>query len=85
QGSLKGVFAKYNHLTDILPAMGYGRAQMADLQASIAKTPCDAVIVGTPIDLAKLIEIKQPNTRVTYELAEHDRNALPEAIKKVVG
>ncbi|MCP4591060.1 MAG: GTPase, partial [bacterium] len=47
QGSLKGVFAKYNHLTDILPAMGYGRAQMADLQASIAKTPCDAVIVGT--------------------------------------
>ena len=85
QGSLKGVFEKYGHLTDVLPAMGYGEAQMADLQATIAQVPCDAVIVGTPIDLAKLIEIKQPNTRVQYDLAEHDRNILPEAIKKVVG
>ncbi len=85
QGSIKGVFEKYNHLTDILPAMGYGDKQMADLQATIAKVPCDAVIVGTPIDLAKLIEIKQPNTRVAYELAEHDKDVLPSAIKKVVG
>ena len=85
QGSLKEVFKKYNHLTDILPAMGYGEGQMADLQATIAKVPCDAVLVGTPIDLAGLIEIKQPNTRVTYELAEHDRDVLPNAIKRVVG
>ena len=85
QGSLKGVFETYNHLTDILPAMGYGEGQMADLQATIAKVPCDAVVVGTPIDLAKLIEIKQPSTRVTYELAEHDKNVLPRAVRKAVG
>jgi predicted GTPase len=85
QGSIKGVFAKYGHLTDVLPAMGYGAEQMADLRATIAKVPCDAVIVGTPIDLARLIEIKQPHTRVLYELAEHDPNVLPNAVKRAVG
>ncbi|MFH0980538.1 MAG: cyclic 2,3-diphosphoglycerate synthase [Planctomycetota bacterium] len=85
QGSIIGVFQKYKHLTDVLPAMGYGERQMADLQATIARVPCDAVIVGTPVDLARLIEIKQPNTRVRYELAEHDRNVLPNVIKRVVG
>ena len=85
QGSIKGVFAKYRHLTDILPAMGYGTRQMTDLRETIAKVPCDAVIVGTPIDLARLIEIKQPNTRVIYELAEHDQQVLPNAVRKAVG
>ncbi len=84
QGSIKDVFEKYNHVTDVLPAMGYGEQQMRDLQATIAQVPCDAVIVGTPIDLAKLIEIKQPHTRVRYELVEHDKSVLPNAIKKVV-
>lgn len=85
QGSLKGVFEEYNHLTEVLPAMGYGEKQMADLKGTIARTPCDAVIVGTPIDLARLIEIKQPHTRVRYELAEHDQDILPNAVKRAVG
>jgi predicted GTPase len=68
-GSIKGVFAKYPHVTDILPAMGYGREQTADLEATINATPCDLVLVGTPIDLAKLIKINKPALRVSYELA----------------
>ncbi len=85
QGSIRGVFEKYNHLTDILPAMGYGEQQIADMQATIEKTPCDAVIIGTPIDLGRLLTIPQPSTRVRYELAENDANVLPDAIKRVAG
>jgi len=83
-GSLVDTFKKYNHLTDILPAMGYGKKQMADLEASIRQTPCDLVLVGTPIDLAALIKIPQKSLRVRYELAEHDPKLLPEAIRRVV-
>lgn len=85
QGSIRGVFEKYNHLTDILPAMGYGDQQIADMQATIEKTPCDVVIIGTPIDLGRLLAIPQPSTRVRYELAENDANVLPDAIKRVAG
>lgn len=65
-GSLKDTFAAYGHLTDVLPAMGYSRAQLDDLAASIAAVPCDVVVVATPIDLARLIDIPQPSVRVTY-------------------
>lgn len=67
-GSIKGVFEKYTHLTDILPAMGYGRQQIADLEASINATPCDVVLIGTPIDLATLVKVNKPTVRVSYEL-----------------
>ncbi len=50
--------------------MGYGDQQRADLQATIAATPCDLVIIGTPIDLARIISIDKPHLRVTYDLAE---------------
>jgi len=83
-GSIRETFAKYTHLTEILPAMGYGRKQMADLEATIRKTPCDVVLVGTPIDLAGLIDIPQKALRVRYELAEHDPSLLREAIRRVV-
>jgi predicted GTPase len=67
-GSIKGVFQKYNHLTDILPAMGYGKAQIADLEKSINATPCDLVLIGTPIDLTQLIKVNKPTIRITYDL-----------------
>lgn len=67
-GSIKGVFKKYSHLTDILPAMGYGNAQIADLEASINATPCDLVLIGTPIDLTKLVKVNKPTVRISYEL-----------------
>jgi predicted GTPase len=83
-GSIRDTFAKYDHLSDVLPAMGYGREQMEELAATIKATPCDLVLVGTPIDLASLIEIPQKSLRVHYRLAPHDETLLPEAIRRVV-
>ena len=81
-GSMKAVYQKYNHLTDILPAMGYGKKQIADLEASINATPCDLVLIGTPIDLGKLIKINKPSVRVSYELDGTGSKALEEIIRR---
>jgi predicted GTPase len=78
-GSIKGVFRKYSHLTDILPAMGYGKAQIADLEATINATPCDLVLIGTPIDLTKIIKVNKPTVRISYEL-DGDGAAMVETI-----
>jgi predicted GTPase len=67
-GTIRGVFEKYRHLTDILPAMGYGDQQVRDLQASIDAVPCDLVLVGTPFDLSRLIKTRHPMMRVNYSL-----------------
>ncbi len=85
KGSIKATFEKYNHITDILPAMGYGDEQIAELQATVNDVPCDAVLVGTPIDLAKLITIDKPSVRARYSMDEVDKNVLPEAISKAIG
>jgi predicted GTPase len=69
-GSLREVFASWAHLTEVLPAMGYSPGQLADLAATIAAVPCDAVIIATPIDLSRLIEIPQKAVRVTYGVAD---------------
>jgi predicted GTPase len=83
QGSIRDVFARYDHLTDVLPAMGYGEAQMAELQATIRAVPCDVVLVATPIDLGKLLDLDKPVLRVRYALREHDPRALLQAIERV--
>ncbi|RIK67849.1 MAG: GTPase [Planctomycetota bacterium] len=80
-GSIRDVFQKYGHLTDILPAMGYGRSQIADLEATINATPCDLVLIGTPIDLALLIKINKPAVRVAYELAGAGAATLTELVR----
>jgi len=67
-GSIKETFEKYTHLSDILPAMGYGQEQMNELEKTINRIDCDSVIIGTPIDLGRIIDIEKPNTRVIYEL-----------------
>ncbi len=67
-GSIKGVFEKYPQSEPLLPAMGYDAQQVADLAATINGTPADLVIIGTPIDLRRLIDIKHPCQRVRYEL-----------------
>jgi predicted GTPase len=85
QGSLKGVFEKYAQITEILPAMGYGEQQMAELQATINQTPCDLVLVATPIDLGRLLKIDKPSLRVRYDLKEHDEAALRKAVLAAVG
>lgn len=79
-GTLRNVFAENLHLTDILPAMGYSASQLAELEATIAATPCDAVVVGTPVDLTRIITIDQPTIRVTYSIADDGEPTLDEAI-----
>jgi predicted GTPase len=69
-GSIAETFAKYPNTGPLLPAMGYGGQQQADLQATIDATPCDLVIVATPIDLSRVVEIAKPVQRVRYELQE---------------
>ncbi|HRR04172.1 MAG TPA: hypothetical protein P5215_02720, partial [Bacteroidales bacterium] len=69
-GSLKETFETYPHIGALLPAMGYGEKQMRDLEQTIANTPCDVVVVGTPIDLPRFIKIKQPVVKIGYELQE---------------
>jgi len=69
-GKLKDTFATYPDIGTILPAMGYGEEQLRDLEATINATDCDAVVIGTPIDLARIVDIQKPNTRVFYDLQE---------------
>ncbi|MFH1418346.1 MAG: cyclic 2,3-diphosphoglycerate synthase [Planctomycetota bacterium] len=80
-GSIKGVFAKYGHLTDVLPAMGYGDQQIADLEATINATPCDLVLIGTPFDLASLIKVNKPTVRIGYELGGAGSEAVAQAVR----
>jgi len=70
KGSLVDMFALYPHVTDMLPAEGYGGQMLKDMEATVNAVDCDAVIVGTPIDLARIIDIKKPSTRVYYDLQE---------------
>ncbi len=69
-GSITETFAKYPATGPVLPAMGYGEKQAADLEATIRAVPADMVIVGTPIDLSRVIVIDKPFQRVRYELQE---------------
>jgi len=69
-GKLAETFRTYPNIGQLLPAMGYGAGQMADLAATIANTPCDAVVIATPIDLNRVVKIDKPNTRVDYALQE---------------
>ena len=69
-GKLLETFVHYPDIGLLLPAMGYGDEQVKDLESTINNTECDVVIIGTPIDLRRLIDIKQPSVRVTYDLEE---------------
>jgi predicted GTPase len=67
-GSIRQVYEKYPHLSGLLPAMGYSDRQREELKQTIERVPCDLVLVATPIDLARVIEIGQPTLRVSYEV-----------------
>jgi len=69
-GKLSETFRIYPNIGILLPAMGYGEEQLRDLEATINNTDCDAVIIGTPIDLSRVIKINKPSTRVYYDLQE---------------
>jgi predicted GTPase len=83
-GSLARTFETYPNVGALLPAMGYGAAQVRDLEATIERTACEVVIVGTPIDLTRIVSIRQPTVRVRYELQEIGRPDLSEVIAPLV-
>ena len=69
KGSLKKVFEKFTHLTNVLPAMGYGDEQIKDLEATIRATPCDAIVIGTPSDFTHVLNLRNvPYVMARYEL-----------------
>ncbi len=83
-GSIKAVYKKYSHLQYILPAMGYGDRQMKELRKTIDAVPCDVVLVGTPIDLARLLKLTKPSARVLYSLRERSGPSIAKLIKDVL-
>ena len=81
-GSIKKTFSKFPHLEKVLPAMGYSKFQMEELERTINRTPADSVVIGTPVDLAKHLKIKKPSTRVTYDIKVLTRPGLDYHIRK---
>lgn len=78
-GSIKDTYEKYEHLFNVIPAMGYSPKQLQDLEDTINAVPCDAVIIATPIDLGALIHINKPHVRVHYDIKERDHT-----LKKII-
>ncbi|HPG38278.1 MAG TPA: cyclic 2,3-diphosphoglycerate synthase [bacterium] len=83
KGKLVDTFVKYPEIGQVLPAMGYGKEQLKDLEATINATECEAVIIGTPIDLRRIINIKKPSVRVFYDLQEIGKITLQDALKNI--
>jgi len=79
-GSIRGTYERYKHLTSLLPAMGYSAMQRHELEETIAFTPCDLVLIATPIDLARVIKIDRPTLRVTYEVEELTKPGLADKL-----
>ncbi len=86
-GSLVDVFAEWTHLEEVLPAMGYGEEQRNDLRETIhrASAQADVVIIGTPIDLAGLLDLETPSVRVYYDLEEKSGPSLEELVAPQIG
>ena len=83
--SLAATYAKYPNARGILPAMGYGDAQIRDLEATIDAADADVVVSGTPIDLTRVLSVNKPMTRARYELREQQPGVLAEAVRKAIG
>jgi len=81
-GKIADTFDKYTEIGQLLPAMGYGEEQLADLEKTIEAVECDSVIIGTPIDLRRVIKINKPSTRVTYELQEIGKPDLKDVLER---
>src|SRR2546426_318081 len=81
-GSIAQTFEDYPNVGTLLPAMGYGRKQMEDLRETIARSDAEVVLIGTPIDLRRLIELDKPALRVSYRLQELDEPGLAEILEE---
>lgn len=83
-GSIKETFNKYPDINNLLPAMGYDRKQILELEETINQTDCDIVITGTPIDLGRIIKINKPIVRAKYELQELSKPGLSNIIQALL-
>ena len=83
-GSIRGTFERYTHLTSLLPAMGYSDMQRHELEETIRRTPCDLVLVATPIDLSRVIKLEKPSLRVTYRAEELTKPGFTELVENFV-
>jgi predicted GTPase len=83
-GRLAETYRIYPNIGKLLPAMGYGEQQMNDLAATIERTECDSVVIATPIDLARIIKINKPTTRVTYNLQEIGNPNMEDVLAKFI-
>ncbi len=81
-GTLAAMFEHYPHIGRVLPALGYSEAQIRDLSATIANTPCDLVLFSTPIHLCRLLACHKPTLRVRYDYADHGEPRLEEVLKQ---
>jgi len=84
-GSIAATYKKYPTTGPVLPAMGYGDAQVKELEETINLTPCDMVLIGTPIDLRRVLKIAKPAVRVSYDLQEIGQPTLEDALKALLG
>jgi len=80
-GSIAEVYRRYPAIGAVLPAMGYGDAQLAELGATARAAECDVVVIGTPMDLARVVDLGHPSRRVTYDLAEIGSPTVAEALE----
>ena len=83
-GSIKQVFSTYPHIGTLLPAMGYGSQQIHELEETIKRVECDLVLIATPVDLSRVIAIRQPTCRVTYEFQELGQPDLPAVLRDIL-
>ncbi|MCL5288912.1 MAG: cyclic 2,3-diphosphoglycerate synthase [Acidobacteria bacterium] len=83
-GCLQETFAKYRQIGALLPAMGYSPKQLEELEATIRRTPCDFVVVATPVDLGRVIAIEKPALRVRYEVEERGALRLDDVLREFV-
>ena len=83
-GELADTFRKYPETGPVLPAMGYGDQQLADLQQSIAAVDCDLVVIGTPINLGRIVEMDKPTVRVRYEMDVLSGTSLEDVLAPII-
>ena len=83
-GSIVATYAAYPNARGILPAMGYGSAQVRDLEATIEASDCDAVVAGTPIDITRVLSVSKPLVRARYELREQQPGTIEAEVRKVL-
>lgn len=81
-GSIKNIYVEYPSLGPVLPAMGYSKKQVQELEETINSTDCDTVIIGTPYDIREMMNLKKPAVRVRYEIREVTKPDLTDIIKK---